>query len=96
MPVAVCEDKRELFGDWMRELPDEIKLGHVNVERSRELMQASGSWKWPTVNAPYGGSGLARLTVGDLDSGLEGCLRAESAKRDETPGSVCDGPLATA
>ena len=43
--------------------------------------------------APYGGSVLARLTLGVLDSGLEG---AESAKPDETPRSIYDGPLATA
>ena len=36
---------------------------------------------------------FAGLTLGDLDSGLEG---AESAKRDETPWSIYDGPLATA
>ena len=44
-------------------------------------------------DAPYGGSVSARLTVGDLDSGLEG---AESAKRDETPWTIYSGPLATA
>ena len=53
----------------------------------------SGGWSWPTVNAPYGGSVLTRLTLGALDSGLEG---AESAKRDATPWSIYDGPLATA
>ena len=42
----------------------------------------SGGWSWPTRNAPYGGPFFAHLTLGDLDSGLEG---AESAKRDETP-----------
>ena len=36
---------------------------------------------------------LAQLTLGDLDSGLEG---AGNAKRDETPWSIYDGPLATA
>ena len=41
----------------------------------------------------YGGSVLARSTLGDLDSGLEG---AESAKRDETPRSIYDWPLASA
>ena len=45
------------------------------------------------LNAPCGGSLLARSTLGDLDSGLEG---AESAKQDETPWSIHDGPLATA
>ena len=47
----------------------------------------------PTVHAPYGGSVLARLILGDLDSGSEG---AENAKRDETPRSIHEGPLATA
>ena len=45
------------------------------------------------INAPYGGSVWTHLTLGDVDSGLEG---AESAKRDETPWSVYHGPLATA
>ena len=27
---------------------------------------------WPTMIAPHGGSVLARLTLGDLDYGLEG------------------------
>ena len=48
---------------------------------------------WPTVNAPYGGSAFARITLGDSDSGLEG---AESARRDETPWSIYERPLATA
>ena len=62
--------------------------GHL-VETGSE----SCGWPWPTANAPYGGSVLARLTPGDLNSGLEG---AESAKQDETPWSIYDGPLATA
>ena len=45
-----------------------------------------------TVNALYRGSVLARSTLGNLDSGLEG---AEGAKRDETPWPIYDGPLAT-
>ena len=47
----------------------------------------------PTVHALYGGSALARSTLGDLDSGLEG---AESAKLDEMPWSIYDERLATA
>ena len=41
----------------------------------------------------FGASVCARSTLGDLDSGLEG---AESAKREETPWSIYDGPLAAA
>ena len=52
-------------------------------------LRPSGGSEWPTVNAPYGGPVLARLTLGDLASGLGGfCLRAESAKRDEIPWSI--------
>ena len=52
----------------------------------------------PTVNAPYGGSALARLTLGDLDSGLQGVAYVLKVlrKRDETPWPIYDGPPASA
>ena len=34
--------------------------------------RCSGGWQWPTVNATYEASVLARITLGELDSELEG------------------------
>ena len=67
--------------------------GHRGLQGSGKTAGlCSGGWWWPTVNAPFGGPVLARLTLGDLDYGSQG---AESAKRDETYTNY-DGPLATA